>query len=456
MNILKLSFGLLLPIFFIQGYFVFISVDSNKPLTSFLEMQLIVIYFAWLFYYIKRDGLAGIFTLFLLCLSLFNFQKIFLGSFIGENYRVAQTLIQIDLSEKVTQQTLFIYSVFTYLVCFSYSQFTRTFYKEKRVLIEHDPKLFTVGKTVMLFFLAFACYRSYLEFTALIGKAYTDFYTEEGAVNIPSFVRLASIFFQVGFMIILASVPSKRNFWIFSVIYLAVFLPNVLTGLRATFAVSLLIIFWYYINIYNRKVKIIRLLIGSLIFMVLMQGIASKRSSSDKQLGFIGAATTFLYQQSQSMYVLSLYIQYQDNLVPHSYPFVLDPIVAWALPSGQSETTVEKRSSLGHQLTYSLNKNYYLAGASLGSNFIAELYEFGIIGITIGAVLFAYFIALFSKYYRSNRMLLFLSLILIGYFLIAPRSTFFPSLYFIFRCLIIYMIILYLFRLKVKNYISWR
>lgn len=442
--------------FLVEGIVIFTNNTSSIELTNVLQIQLWIIFFGWFVHFFRKFGIGNIFTLFLLCLSLFNFQKFLWDPVLGTNFRYAQSLIQINLPEDVVHKTLFIYGIFTYFICFFYSVLTKSKPSTISNELKPDKKLFRVGKLLFILFLGIALYRSYLEFSALAGKMYAEYYTEEGGADIPSIVRLGSIFFQVSFMIILASIPSKKNFLIFGGLFLAVMIPNLFSGLRATFAVTFLYLVWYYYNVYKEKFNLVKLGLGFLGLILLFQIIAERRSNSSNNLNAIESISSFFYLQSQSMYVLALYIQYEDEIVPHNYPYILDPIISWMFPSGQSEEVIMKRSAINHQLTYTLNPNYYLSGASLGTNFIAELYEFGIFGIIIGAFLFALFISKFSNNVLRNRYLLFLSLIIVSYFLIAPRSTFLPSFYFIVRCTLIYLLILMLFRFKIRNYIKWK
>jgi hypothetical protein len=129
-------------------------------------------------------------------------------------------------------------------------------------------------------------------------------------------------------------------------------------------------------------------------------------------------------------------------IIPHSYPYFLDPAIGWLSGvDGQSLEVLEKRSSLGHQMVYTISPDAYLGGMSFGSSCIAELYEFGFIGIVIGSIIMAWAIAKFDLNIKMNRYYLLLSFFFCSYLLLAPRSTFLPNIYFLLRYVFVYGVI---------------
>ncbi|MDE5493014.1 O-antigen polysaccharide polymerase Wzy [Elizabethkingia meningoseptica] len=456
-NIFFLCFFFLLVI---EGVYIFSQQEANKESSLLLVIQLSIVYFGSLFFSIKEKGIGGTFTLFLLCLGLFNFQKFFWDWFLNEDFRIAYSLIKINLEEIVVQKTLYIYCLFTLIVSFSYfylsntSKFKAKIKNNISINLQPDKKLLRVGIIIFSITVPLVAYKSYLEFFALFGKSYTEFYTEEGAVDSPFYLRLAFLFFQVGYMMILSSIPPIKKFYVVNAVYLLVLVPYLFLGLRATFAISILCIFWYYFNVYKKRIRFIRIMPILLIILFALQMVSINRSNSHQKVDYFKLLPAFLYEQSQSMYVLGLYIQYNDEIIPHKLPFIVDPIVSWLYPSGQSVEVVKSRSSLGHTLTYSLSPSYYLAGSSLGTNFIAELYEYGIFAIIIGAIVFAYFITYFDWRIQNSRLGLFLSLLFLQFFFLAPRSSFLPNFYFIFRVILVYVLLLMIFKLYNNKYLK--
>lgn len=448
-TILSVIFYLIL----ILEYFLILgNIFQDKKFSHFLEIQLFVVYIASLIIIWRLYGFNSLFSIFLLCLGLFNFQRIFWGYFLDLDYRMPDVSLYPALTEITVQKTLYFYTVFTFTLTHYYSRFDRE-YKEKKTNnnygITTDRNLIRIGKYLIIFFLPFVFYRGILEFVALIGRSFTDIYAENAFIDIPWYLKISSIFFQLGFMMLLGGKPPIKTFYIFGFIYLITFVPNLLIGLRAMFAVGFLFLFWYYTNIYNKKINIIKTLIFLFSIILLLQYIAFIRVDSETETNLFRSMLTFLISQSQSMYVLSYYIQYEDivNNI-NTYPYLLDPFISWAFPSGQSLDVLNVRSALGHQLTYVINPDYYLGGASLGTSFIADIYEFGLLGVFIGAIIFSFFISSFNKLYYKKKIIFIFSMFFVQYFFMAPRSTFLPNIYFLVRYLVIFIFIYFLFDFK--------
>lgn len=453
-QILNIFYGFFLLLLIIEGIFIYSSNNYNKDFSVILIVELIMIYLVSLLYSYKWYGIGSVFTLFLLCLGLFNFQKFFWDSLLDNDFRKATSLIVINLHEVVVQKTVFIFCVFTLTISWTYFSLTLK-KRNKRInfnsLVVHNIHMYKVGSYIFYIFLPLVLYKSYLEFIALFGKSYTEFYTEDSAVDTPFYLRLALLIFQVGFMLVLSSVPKLKNFYIISAFYFLTMIPYLLIGLRANFAVSLLCIFWYYTNVLNGKVnlkKVVPLLLG---ILIIFQVISVSRNNSKVESNYLMLIPNFLYEQSQTMYVLSLYIQYEDDIISNTRPYILDPLTSWMYDNGQSVDVATNRSSLGHSLAYSLSPDYYFSGSSLGTNFIAELYEYGISMIFFGAISFAFFIIYFENKVFKSRVIFFLSFVILQYFFLAPRSSFLPNVYLIFKLLLIYSIIIFLTRLNIRK-----
>lgn len=441
-------------ILILEYIFVFgIGVSHIKILSHILEIQLFIVYLISLFFTWRNYGFRSIFGIFLLCLGLFNFQRFFLGYFVGVDYRNPDLLLYLPLKEITVQKTLFIYTLFTYVVTRFYYIFNRNTKQVKtfNYVMPSDQKLIKVGKYILILFFPLVVYRGILEFILLAGGSFTDIYSENIFLNIPTYLKISSILFQLGFMMLLGGKPPIKTFYLFGIIYLFTFIPNLIIGLRAIFAVTSLFLVWYYLNIYNKKINVFKASLLLISAILLLQYIALFRSNLEIEGGLFKNIISFLISQSQSMYVLSYYVQYKEIINNLStYPFVLDPLISWIFPNGQSIEVINVRSSLGHQLIYVVNSNYYLSGGSLGTSFIAEVYQFGLLGVFCGAVFFAYLISLFNKNYSKSRVLLIFSMFFVQYFLMAPRSNFLPNFYFLIRYIVIFIFIYLIFISKNK------
>lgn len=443
----------ILIILTIERWLILIETDHpNYTFTNFLEVQLFLIYLVICYKSIKKFGLYNLFTLFLFTLGLFNYMKIFFGLFFPDNYRNVISIIPIDLTEKAVQETIWVFILFTISMYFSYLVSLNNIKKKKVYILNSlkegwsfsfDHKMFTIGRAVMLLTFPFVLYRCYIEVTFFSGLSFTEIYIGGSqAIPIPPYIRALSVFYQVGFMMILGSRPSKRLFYIYSVLYVLSVTPYLLIGLRNQFALTLVTLLWYYIKVFNAKIKLSKILMPVLVLIILLQITSIYREGGEITYAILTLIPMFLTYQSTSMYVLALYIENRDKIIPHNYPYFLDPAIGWITGAdGQSLEVLEKRSSLGHQMVYTLSPDAYLGGMSFGSSCIAELYEFGFIGVVIGSVVLGWTIAKFDLNVKMNRYYLLLSFFFCSYVLIAPRSTFLPSIYFLLRYILVYGII---------------
>lgn len=138
--------------------------------------------------------------------------------------------------------------------------------------------------------------------------------------------------------------------------------------------------------------------------------------------------------------------------MPHTYPFFLDSLIGGMLPAaGQSLETLQIRSSIGHQLVYTINPNYYLAGNSMGTSFITEAYEFGIIGVIISAFVFVKVILLFEKSIAKSRIGKYFLFYMFTIIVLSPRGAILPGIYDLLKYGIIGGGILLLFNLRLIN-----
>lgn len=420
----------------ILEYIVLLNVKNDLFESYFLELQLGLVYCLTLFFVLKKVHWYHLLPLFLFIFGLFNFMKIFFNIFEEAKLTDVNTIVSTNFKKITYHKMLLVYSVFIIVISLVSDFFLES---EKKKTIGFFEKYFVIGKYSMFITFPLVIYRGVIEISFLSGQSFTELYVGgSSSVPIPSYVRIGTIIFQVGYMFILGSMPSKKVFYKYSFLYLLSIIPNLFIGLRNTFGLNLLAMVWFYLNCYTHKIRLIKILVPGIILILFLQWIAIFREGSTLDASVFSLLPLFLSYQSTSMYVLALYIENQQQVLSSNYPYVLDPLVSWYLGAdGQTMETIQQRSSLGHDLVYFLNPEIYLSGMSFGTSCIAELYEFGILGVIFGALIMSIAIIYFQNKFQENRILLLASLFVSTYFLIAPRSNFLPNFYFLFRYVII-------------------
>ena len=158
----------------------------------------------------------------------------------------------------------------------------------------------------------------------------------------------------------------------------------------------------------------------------------------------------FFSQQGVSLLVFAYMIFYKSTFVNTGLPYILYPLSLTSTFEGQSMEFVEQTNSLGHRLTYFLAPDAYLGGEGVGSSFLGEFWDLGLIGFLLMSFLAGYIIRYFEKSVRNTRVIMFLAFILVPNIVYMPRASFFPSLINILIFLFFYSLILYVPKLKIK------
>jgi oligosaccharide repeat unit polymerase len=310
--------------------------------------------------------------------------------------------------------------------------------------VETDDFLRKIGFYLMVIFFAFAFYRAILEFRILYGNRALLFLQGSANIGLPLYIRLSSVFFEVGFLLFVASFPSKKQFIRASIVYFLVILPNIIIGNRMQIASMTLYVLWFLGRFYGVKISKIKALVGVLLGIVLLQIIGIFRTGdSVSEISVSNLIMSFLSSQSNSFEILPLYTSYKDAMPPHVYPYLFDSMFGGLIGvTGQNYEVLLRRAGLGSHLTYTLNPNYYFAGGSIGTSYIAELYEFGLIGIVVGSVFLSFYIIQFQRYVGKSRFVLLFSYYFFYSIVSSPRASLLPAIYVFAKLLLVICIVL--------------
>lgn len=432
---------------------------SNEAITTkYFEFQLVLIWSIAQFYSYRKFGIGDIFTLILAATFLFSVGGVFhylvsgedichlLGTGFGNNYFL----------NKIIQESLWAYSVYIWISFITYWYLHFRFKKKESLLPikkvrYNNPQYYRIGKILMYTFTLFTVYKGYLYVTSFSMDRVLIYLYGNMANPIPSWLRLLDTFFTVGYYFILASNPDKKTFKKYSLFYFITIVPEIILGNRGMFGAFILFYIWYYYRNFNSrafKVKYLAVFgIGMLLLFQLMQfyrdGFSSDTSFS---------ITRFLVNQSVSFYILPLYLQYAGNIAYYSYPFALYNLIGgFSGYTGQSIEVLQHKCGVGHQLMYTVNPDYYLAGASFGSSSITELYDLGPLGLIVGGIVFSVMISFFERKANVSPFIRFISLLLFTEFILSSRGSFFPSLYSIIKMYIFYKFSLIVFGKILKS-----
>ena len=424
------SFMLIVIIF---QYFVTIGNDSLY--TTFLSIELLMIYSLLLLSSIRRRGLFDLYSLLLFTMGLFTYGEI-IFSFIDPSvdYRITYIGEALSFKEDTIQKAMLVYCAYMLSLDIGIKCFERNNTRREIFQVAFDVNVYKIGKLLLLLFAAFAFYRAYIQFQMLSSNRYLLFQGGSAGLEIPLVIRITSTFFLFGYYIFTASKPPLKHFIWATIVYVMVQIPDLLVGNRMALGVLFLYVIWMAVHVYNYKINVKKLVIPIVVIILIFQYIGMSRVDMDTSgIGIVGLIIKFLTMQATSFGLLCTYIQYTPD-ISGPYPFVFDSLIGGLTGyTGQSEAVLAHRAGIGHQLVYEISPDYYLSGASSGTSCVTELYEFGIVGVIVGALVFAYMIYLFQKHFTHSRLLLLFSCSIFSVVVTSPRSGMFLPLYEIIR-----------------------
>ena len=375
----------------------------------------------------------------------------------GDTIRIAYSPIHNSFKEEIVQRVMLIFSIYistSFLAYFSKIRVRKP--SNRNYLCDKQSDLyFKVGKICVITMLPFALLYS----TFLMTISREDLYSSgTGAMGMPVYIRISNMIYTIGFYLIVASKPSYKDFCKYTLLYFISLIPALLSGERGEVLLVVVFFIWYITKFYNKKVKLLVIGILGLLGVVSSYIISFTRNDLGIESNdLFKMVLTFFSESSTTCKLTSFYVENRDA-VEHGYPFFLDQAIygiknlLLGQPSaGQSLEMLATRSSLGHNLVYYLNPDYYLGGNSTGTAWVAECYEFGIIGIMLGAILLAWFIHFYEDRIVFGRFSSIFTYEFFGAIVMSPRGSLLPSIYSILKWLLVASIVCIIYKLVFKN-----
>jgi len=329
------------------------------------------------------------------------------------------------------------------------------FYKRKKVpLLSSYPNLEKIA--LYMFFLSFPglLVKYLIQFKFILQNGYTAVYDGSlKALSYPIWTFGAGSLMEISFCLFLSSKPNKKKFIFISVLFFVLKIADVLKGGRSKLFLPIFFITWIYFSFYSqRKLSIKKGLIYGLIGILISQAILIFRDSNNV-IAESGEffVTIFFAQQGISLLILSYMIFYKASFINTGLPYLFYPFTLFSSSSGQSYEFVQNTTSLGHKLSYFLSPSGYLNGEGIGSSFLGELYDLGIVGFILGSFTIGVFISYYEYICKHSRIWLLLSLYIVQVIVYMPRASILPNAKDIIVVLISYFILHFII-----SYWPWR
>lgn len=410
--------------------------------TKLLELQLVLIWVIAQYKSYKKFGLFSLYSLCMMGFFIFSIGAVFHFLVSGDDIRILERGFgDFKFSYRTIQESLWVYSAFILLSFVTYnSLFDRGKVRHTQHTLDSNLQYFDIGKYLMWGFLIIEIYKGYLYFNAFNANRVEIYLLGNMANPVPSWIRFLSTFFEVGYYFILASIPDPKVFKKYTLLYFVVLVPEIMLGNRGMFGAFLLFYLWYFYTYYKKQAISTKsaFLLGvfMLVIFQLMEFLRNGASASLSSISF----TKFLVSQGVSFYILPIYIDNIGHIQYYLYPFILYNIIGgFSGYTGQGVEVLNYKCGVGHQLMYTVNPNYYLAGGSFGSSSIVEVYDTGIVGLIFFSIFFAYMLIFLERRFKSNRFFCFTCLFFVSHFILSARGSYFPQLYGIVKLFIFYI-----------------
>ena len=283
----------------------------------------------------------------------------------------------------------------------------------------------------VLFYCGAICkiYITFVKIVLINTVGYVSSYLEltDTIKGVPYIISKFSDIYLISFIIILALLPDyqkiKKCVWTF----LFVSILGIFTGVRSSFFLPLVFLFWYlsYINYFKETrfkdritgKKILLLILGLYVCCVLIGLIGKTRVGQPVTAEIFNPFKTIAENIGGSNLVLIRTFQVEDSVsAEEGITFLFGPFLNFfnnnvftqmlfpsSVPAyGTVEYALNGRN-FGSYLTYTWDRAFYMTGGGYGSSYIAEAYiAGGYLAIVIITLLYAYFLALPYKIRLRN------------------------------------------------------
>ena len=440
----------------------------------FLCLGFCICYCVSLACFIKTKGVASISCLFWICLFAFAGSRPFLYVFGTFNFMNAPYSIMGDFLW--TTQTAI--TVIAYYIVFMgiFSAIILSEGNQNRSAVQPGPErtlrngkdhpfasihqilyiaYYVTAPIILLFYLIQALMVVQYGYVSLYNGKINEIIPFAGAFSI------ARLVFTVSYYAILSFEKREKHFLIAASLFLVINAVQLIQGSRAGLITAAFTFLVLYCVRFKRKFKLRWLIIVLLLGIPILEMISYVRSGVDlKNLSIAESYSSFFSALSGSFNVPAYYLQNKEALSFNTYPYIMEPIVKLiqyyqnvdVYSSGQTQEMINIRYNLGHQISYHILPGYYLQGNNVASNFIAEMAEFGIVGVIVFSAIFAGMIRYVENAIRNQSpFICYMSVELCTWIFMAPRASVFYDTYNLVKWGLIYFFLLFVGSIFTKN-----
>jgi len=449
---------LLLVVLLTIQYNSYSSILSNSSLLFLLKTEFIVVFLYTIFLSARISGYMSVYTLFLTFSFLFNYSRIFLDYFSSFTINDGDLFNWITLSNSTVVEL--IYLVLFYLLSATIAFLI--FYKKKELCLPKNNGFVNLGKNIIYLLAIPSVIMNILVLKFILSQGYLALFN--GEVLDYKYSWIGNVLARLnyfGYLLFLSGIPDKKQFMKVTRLFLVIIFISALKGQRGGFLLLLIYSIWYYHNIYGFKFNLRKAFKISTIVLVFSQFIVVFRSNVTSKLEVLNIPYEFLKANGVSLLVPAYLIEYKTSFVNNGTPYLFTPIYDYfyrifidssVFYEGRTDELLKVSNYLSNQLIYFINSYSYYAGFGTGTSYLAEFYDLG--GLFFGSFylfILVLFVMKWEVWLFSNRIILFLSPIVVTRFLYMPRDSFFKIVNDIFLLLVVYYVFNFFIKTKLKK-----
>lgn len=436
--------------YFLQLFLFEIDDLSRQLHVNIVQYELFAFYLYALIYTYKKYGAFSLYSLFLYTMFIFIYSRIFFDIFGLVDWYWANKWMDFYFPLSTQYEILNLLLISLLFIHLGY-----LIGRNKLLSIRNDVTANKGLEKVSLFF--FYCsipgtFTKYLiELKTVLSNGYLSVFDGTlSNISYPFWTAGSGTLLISSYATFLASRPSKKKFWIITIIFFFLCAFNMMKGSRSKLFVPLMFILWYYYEFYaKRHIQFYKILLVGISCIIISQYMLMSRDIGLK----VETSTIillFFIQQGISILVLGYMVYFKNTFINHGIPYIFAPLLFWETGYGQTTEAINLTHRLAYKLTYFISPDAYLAGEGFGSSYLGEFYDLGYVTFVLMSCLLGYIIYIFSIYARINRLILAMSFIIIQTIIYMPRNTFFPLIEEVLPVVLFYYFAMYIAGKKLK------
>lgn len=427
----------------------FICPAGNTKSFGVQEYALSISYLVVLILTIRNNKFLSLPSLFLFALGFFGIFGVILSIFGLYDYRVYTTsfidYVWSDTAKKVVLNSYLILLTISHAVFNLVDRHNKKPARKNKAISDAVSRF---GKILFFATLPFAVISAVIQVINVSSGGYASLYIGGGYSAATQLLSPFVTFNTVGFYSFCAGIPQEKDFNKVAGMFLTLSMISSLTGARGSLVIPLLFFLYYRFRVYGKGLTVLQVICLAIFLSIMLVIFAFVRGQTNDSVFqmIIGQVTSV----SGSISIAAIFVDSLFELKTFGLPYLFGPVTRlfdvitnWSIYSnGQSLEMVAIRNDLAHQISYYCNPAAYLSGNGMGGNMVAEMLQFGLIGLIILSIIFCVVVRFIEINWPTSIIAGFLLYLLFSGLFFAPRASYvLIDTYSLFKWIILFCVI---------------